>query len=119
MKLWITIGILALATMALPSVATAQDNSNNKDTFSHTLRGCLKQGPNANAYALTDENGKLWDLRSKNVKLGDHVNQMVTVKGKLPKNSTGNGNDTTDNPDRDNRFIVTSLKMNNESCTQP
>jgi len=118
MKLWIAIGALALAATALPGTAAAQDNP-SKDTFTHTLRGCLKQGPNPNAYALTDENGKPWELRSKTVKLGDNVNHMVTVKGKLPKSSTGNGNDSIDNPDRDNRFFVTSIKMTNESCTQP
>ena len=118
MKLWIAIGALVLAATALPGTAAAQDNP-SKDTFTHTLRGCLKQGPNPNAYALTDENGKPWELRSKTVKLGDNVNHMVTVKGKLPKSSTGNGNDSIDNPDRDNRFFVTSIKMTNESCTQP
>jgi hypothetical protein len=115
MKLMLAIGALAvLSTLVGSGIATAQNES---DTFKHTLRGCLKEGTKANVYSLTDENGKMWELRSKAVQLGSHVNHKVAVTGKIPQESkrNGNGGDASS----ENRFTVTSLKMVSDSCDTP
>jgi hypothetical protein len=118
MKLSLLIGTLALAAMALPGTARAQDHT-SPDSFTHTVTGCLKNGTDRNVFSLTDENGKMWELRSKTVQLGQHVNHKVSVTGKIPKKAKSDGNGSSDDATVENRLRVTSLKMINESCTQP
>ncbi len=118
MKVGLVIGTLALAVAALPGIAMtqAQDNA-PPDAFSHTVTGCLKKSTNPNVFSLTDENGKMWELRSKHVRLGQHVNHKVSVTGKLPQKTKG-GDASSDVP-AENRLRVTSLKMVSDSCTAP
>lgn len=114
MKLMLAIVALAVLSWAAPGFVAPQNES---DTFKHTLTGCLKKGTKANVYSVTDENGKLWELRSKTVQLGPHVNHKVAVTGKIPQESkrNGNGGDASS----ENRFNVTSLKMVSDSCENP
>ncbi len=116
MKLILAIVALAIFSLAAPGIVSAQ---NEPDTFKHTLTGCLKKGTKTNVYSLTDENGKMWELRSKTVQLGPHVNHKVAVTGKLPKESKGNGNNSSGDATPENRLTVTSLKMVSESCETP
>src|ERR1019366_1532609 len=69
MNLKLTIGILTIAMMAIPGIAVTQET----DGSTHTATGCLGKSPTANIYMITDEDGKLWDLRSETVPLGAHV----------------------------------------------
>ncbi len=114
MKLRIVMAILALIMMASPGIAAQKD----PDTFTHTLTGCLRQGANANIFALTDENGKSWELRSKTVRLGSHLNHTVTVTGKISQHSKGTGDGSSGGTAPESRLLVTSLKMVNDSCNQ-
>ena len=116
MQLRFVIGTLALVMLASPGISLAQNDS---DTSTHTLTGCLKEGTKANVFSLTDEDGKMWELRSKTVQLSAHVNHKVTVTGKVPPKPKGNGNGSSDDAPAENRLRVTSLKMVNDSCTQP
>jgi len=43
------------------------------------VTGCLQKGELADEFAITGENGKTWELRSRTVKLGDHVGHTVTI----------------------------------------
>jgi len=66
---------------------------------------------------LTDEDGKLWDLRSETVPLGPHVRHAVTVTGTIPKGSKGSGSSGDTSPQ--NHLLVTSLKIVRDNCKQP
>src|ERR1035437_10069383 len=46
-----------------------QDNQENTDNSTHNVTGCLGKTSIANSDALTDEDGKPWDLRSETVPL--------------------------------------------------
>jgi hypothetical protein len=113
MNLKLAIGILAIAIMTVPGIALTQET----DGSVHTATGCLGKSPTANVYALTDEDGKLWDLRSETVPLSPHVGHMVTVTGTIPKDSKGNGSPGDTSPQ--NHLLVTSLKMVRDNCKQP
>ena len=113
MNLKLAIGILAIATMTIPGIAVTQET----DGSTHTATGCLGKSPTANIYMLTDEDGKLWDLRSETVPLGPHVGHTVTVTGTIPKDSKGSGSSGDTAPQ--NHLLVTSLKMVRDNCKQP
>jgi hypothetical protein len=114
MNLKLAIGILAIAMMAIPGIAVTQDNT---DGSTYTATGCLGKTSTANIYALTDEDGKPWDLRSEAVPLGPHVGHTVTVTGTIPKDSKGSGSSGDTAPQ--NHLLVTSLKMVRDNCKQP
>jgi hypothetical protein len=109
-------GILAIAMMAVPRIAMTQDNQNSTDDSTHTATGCLGKSSTANTYMLTDEDGKLWDLRSKTVRLGPHVGHTVTVTGTIPEVPK---NDSPVNTSPQNHLAVTSLKMVRDNCKRP
>jgi hypothetical protein len=111
MNLKLAIGILTIAMMAVPGIAVTQDNTDNS---TQTATGCLQKGPTGNVYILTDENGKMWDLRSKTVPLGPHVGHTVTVTGTIPKVSKGSADTAPQN-----HLLVTKLDMVRDSCKQP
>src|SRR5947209_20398558 len=46
-----------------------------------TVTGCLQKGDEADEFAITGEDGKTWELRSKTVKLDEHVGHTVTITG--------------------------------------
>ena len=117
MNLKLAIGTLTIIMMAIPGIALTQDNQANTDGSTHTATGCLGKSPTANIYMITDEDGKLWDLRGKTVPLGPHVGQTVTVTGTIPKESNG-GNSSSDTSPQ-NHLLVTSLKMVRDNCKQP
>ena len=94
-----------------------QDNQENTDNSTHNVTGCLGKTSTANIYALTDEDGKPWDLRSKTLRLGPHVWHMVTVTGTIPKDSKGS--DSSGDTSSQNHLLVTSLMMVRDNCKQP
>ena len=94
-----------------------QDNQENTDNSTHNVTGCLGKTSTANIYALTDEDGKPWDLRSETVPLGPHVGHTVTVTGTIPKDSKGSGSPGDTAPQ--NHLVVTGLKMVRDNCKQP
>ena len=102
--------ILTLAMIASTAYALAQDNP---DDATQRVTGCLKKNT-ANVYVLMDENGKLWDLHSKNVSFAQHVGHTVTVSGTIPQKSKDNPDDTSPQ----NHLIVTKLDMVSDTCKQ-
>src|SRR5579863_2058763 len=95
MRLSIATGILTIACtvgIATPvSLRARGGQDESTDLKTHTATGCLMKSPVTNTFTITDENGKLWDLRSSTVSLDAHVGHTVTVSGTIPqppKNST-------------------------------
>jgi hypothetical protein len=118
MNLKLTFGMLTFASavflLTASGIAQAQTNEDSTDLKTHTATGCLQKNAVTNTYTITDENGKLWDLRSDTVSLNAHVENTVTVSGTIPqppKNST----DTSPQ----NHLLVTKLDMVRNSCKQP
>jgi hypothetical protein len=117
MKLKVAMGVLNIALItvlitAAPKAAIAQED--NIDEATHMATGCLRQGPTANIFLLTDENGKMWDLRSKTVALKAHVGHTVTVTGTIPKPSNDSGDTAPQN-----HLVVSKVEMVRDNCKQP
>lgn len=117
MKLKLAIGALTLATVgmiATPGITTAQDNASDS---SQMVTGCIQKGATDKIFTLTDENGKLWDLRSKTVQLAPHVGHTVTITGTIPQKSDSD-NKTSGDTSPQNHLRVTNLKMVSDTCQQ-
>jgi hypothetical protein len=90
-----------------------------------TVTGCLQKGDSADEFAITGENGKTWELRSRTVKLAEHVGHTVTINGvrhhetkaeeaKEQKTETKESKEAEAKEAGDLR--VTSLNMVSDSC---
>jgi len=111
MRFQLAITILSLVAMAVPGIEMAQETA---DHATQTATGCLRRATTKNIYILTDENGKLWDLRSDTVPLRSQVGHTVTVTGTMQPDSK----DSSDNAPQ-NHMLVTKLEMVRDSCKQP
>ena len=54
-----------------------------KDTHdkTRTLTGCLQKGDGPTSTRLTAKDGGTWEIKSDNLKLGEHVGHTVTIVG--------------------------------------
>ena len=71
--------VFALGAYVTPS-ASAQEKSAGSKT---TVTGCLQKGDEAGEYSITGEDGKIYGLRSKTVKLSQHLGHKVMITGTL------------------------------------
>lgn len=117
-------GLLILA-MSLWTLAAAAQDSMGSTTKTHTttsVTGCVAKGQEANGFMLTDSDGKVWELFSRDVNLSDHVGHKVTVTGhakspsqaKEAKLQPTEMKESNGKPNGD--LWVKSLKMVSDSC---
>ena len=96
-------------------VASAQREE--KEAASTTVTGCLQKGDEADVFAITGENGKNYELVSRNVKLSAHVGHKVRVSGTLMEEESeeqeGEAGERWAG-----KMYVRSLKMVSETCKQ-
>lgn len=111
MKLKLAGAVLSITLMAVPAIVVAQDTT---EKSLQTATGCLRKNELGNVYILTDENGKMWDLRGRSAQLDQHVGHTVTVTGTIPKASK----DSADTAPQ-NHLVVTKLALVRDSCQQP
>jgi hypothetical protein len=83
MKVRVTLGLIALCGMSLVPAAGFAQTTQDKSAETRTLTGCLSNGEKAGEYSLVGADGSTWEIRSKTVKLADHVGHTVTVTGKV------------------------------------
>jgi hypothetical protein len=113
MKTQLRILMLIPLILAGLGIAVAQDNP---DDSTQRVTGCVRKGSEANHYRLLDDNGKLWNLQSKNVSFAPHVGHWVTVSGTIPQKSN-NDNDKAGDTSPQNDLMVTKLDMVRDTCT--
>jgi len=70
---------LALGGYGTPRVSAQEKTAGGKTT----VTGCLQKGDEPGEYSITGEDGKTYGLRSRAVKLSEHLGHKVTVTGKL------------------------------------
>ena len=92
-----------------------------------TVTGCLQKGDSADEFAIAGKNGKTWELRSKTVKLDEHVGHTVTITGvrhqetkaEEAKEEKTEAKETKEAEAMEAGDLrVTSLKMVSDSCKQ-
>jgi len=104
---------LVLAVRLFTLVASAQES--DKEAARTIVTGCLQKGDDADVFAITGENGKNYELVSRNVKLSAHVGHKVRVTGTLIE-------EESERQEREagegwaGKIYVTSLKMVGETC---
>ena len=70
---------LALGAYGTPKASAQEKTAGGKTT----ITGCLQKGDEPGEYSITAEDGKTYGLRSKTVKLSEHLGHKVTVTGTL------------------------------------
>lgn len=79
-----TLTFVFLTSLVCLGQEPAKDNpkeATQKAMPIQTVTGCLQKGHMAGEFTITAEDGKLWDLSSKTVKLDEHVGHQVTLTG--------------------------------------
>jgi hypothetical protein len=71
--------VFSLGAYVTPSACAQVKTAGTKTT----VTGCLQKGDEAGEYSITGEDGKTYGLRSKTVKLSQHLGHKVTVTGTL------------------------------------
>src|SRR2546421_6598694 len=79
-RLFVLIVFAVVLGMYVTPMGWAQETSASGKT---SVTGCLQKGDEAGEYSLTGEDGKTYGLRSKAVKLSEHLGHKVTVTGSL------------------------------------
>src|ERR1041385_4238501 len=64
-----------------------------------SVTGCLAQGDRTNEYAITDQAGKTYGLRSSSVNLKEHLGHKVTVTGTTSNEKPDNSEAKTGKPE--------------------
>ena len=111
--------VFALALgVYITSIASAQEKSAGGKT---TVTGCLQKGDEAGEYSITGEDGKTYGLRSKSMKLSQHLGHKVTVTGTLRAESAEKEKGEAEEHEKKEAaeavdIRVTDLKMVSDSC---
>jgi hypothetical protein len=108
--------VFALGLCATPS-ASAQEKAGSKTT----VTGCLQKGDEAGEYSITGEDGKTYGLRSKTLKLSQHLGHKVTVTGTLKAESAEKEKGEAEEHEKKEAaeagdIRVTDLKMVSDKC---
>jgi hypothetical protein len=125
--------VAALCISLCPAALQAQETASPATTTAKpmhskvTVTGCLQKGDSADEFAIAGKNGKTWELRSKTVKLDEHVGHTVTVTGvrhhetkaEEAKEEKTEAKETKEAEAMEAGDLrVTSLKMVSDSCKQ-
>jgi hypothetical protein len=109
--------MFALGAYVTPS-AFAQEKSAGGKT---TVTGCLQKGDEAGEYSITGEDGKTYGLRSKSVKLSEHLGHKVTITGTVRAESAEKEKSEAAEHEKKETaeacdIRVTDLKMVSDKC---
>lgn len=101
---------------------SAQMGGSAAPASTQSVTGCLKKGDEAGGFTIAGDDGKVWELHSKKVKLSEHVGHKVTVTGMVAKESKATEDKMEANEKKEasgkeyGDLKVESLKMVSESC---
>jgi len=112
---------LLLFVFALGVYATPRAFAQQKAGSKTTVTGCLQKGDEAGEYSITGEDGKTYELRSKTVKLSQHVGHKVTITGALRAESAEKEKGEAEEHEKKGAaeagdITVTDLKMVSDKC---
>ena len=107
----------ALGAYVAPSASAQEKSAGSKAT----VTGCLQKGDEAGEYSITGEDGKTYGLRSKTVKLSQHLGHKVTVTGTLGAESAETEKGEAEEHEKKEAaeagdIRVTDLKMVSDKC---
>ncbi|HEY5176036.1 MAG TPA: hypothetical protein VII95_10795 [Terriglobales bacterium] len=124
---WAALLLLSLCSPLLFGQGNAQRGQMNQQRTVTTplqvnVTGCLKKSSQTGGYYVADQNGRTWELTSKQVDLAKHVNHVVSVSGHPSTGSTPpEGKSEPGQKPEGNQYFgldVTELDMLSPSCTR-
>src|SRR5712671_3797339 len=83
----VSIGCLAQDTTSHDNMKPSGQEKHKAVGHAKTVTGCLQKGDEPGEFSITAADGKTWELRSKTVKLDQHVGHQVTVTGSAHRES--------------------------------
>ena len=119
----LVVSICPISTRAQESAA--QEKSEAKvehKSKPQSVTGCLQKGDEAGGFSITGDDGKMWELSGRKVKLADHVGHKVTVTGSPAKHTKAHEEkmETAEKKEAAGKeygdLRVSSLKMVSDSC---
>jgi len=123
--LMVPLACLAQDTMSQDNMKPSTQEKQKTMTHAKTVTGCLQKGDEPGEFSITGKDGKTWGLRSKTVKLEEHVGHQVTVTGsphresKAEEKSEEKGAmEKASGHEEYGDLSVTSLKMVSGTCSK-
>lgn len=109
--------VFALGAYVTPSASAHEKSAGGKTT----VTGCLQKGDEAGEYSITGEDGKTYGLRSKTVKLSQHLGHRVTITGTLRAESAEKEKGEAEEHEKKEAaeagdILVTDVKMVSDKC---
>jgi hypothetical protein len=85
LRFWAALTLFALCPLTLQAQDTAASKNPESKATQHPVgvTGCLQKSDEPGEFSITGDDGKTWDLRSRTVKLSEHVGHKVSVTGVL------------------------------------
>jgi hypothetical protein len=121
---WGALTLFALCPLTLQAQDTATSEKAEAKAKQHPIgvTGCLQKSDEPGEFSITGDDGKTWDLRSRTVKLSEHVGHKVSVTG-VPYHETKaeeakeEKTEKKEAAEKENADLrVTRLKMISEKC---
>jgi hypothetical protein len=118
----VSVCLMALITQGVANGGQATSAKSKTAPEMATATGCVQKGVETGGYFLTADDGKVWELSSRTVKLDKHVGHKVTVSGtEVHRSKTAEAKmETHEKQEAAGKAYadlqVTSLKMVSESC---
>jgi uncharacterized protein HemX len=110
-KLWVLLVALIVGAGVVIYLG-AQTKSETK-----TLTGCLQKGDEPNEYSISDASGKIYEMRSSEVKLSDDLGHKVTVTGRMKGEVDEDEKREAKHSKKENGYVqVRKLTMVSTSC---
>ena len=121
MEKLVRLSALLLFVFSLGAYVTPSASAQEKAGSNTTVTGCLQKGDDAGEYSITGEDGKTYGLRSKTVKLSQHLGHKVTVTGTLRAESAEKEKSEAEEHEKKEAaeagdIRVTDLKMVSDKC---
>jgi len=116
LSFWAALTLFALCPLTLQAQATTASKK------PLVVTGCLQKSDEPGEFSITGDDGKTWDLRSRTVKLSQHVGHKVSVTGVLhhetkAEEAKEEKTEKKEAGERENADLrVTRLKMISKTC---
>ena len=104
------------------ATGSAQGAANKTKAPQQSVTGCLLKGDEAGGFTIVGNDGRVWELHSKKIKLSEHVGHTVTLTGSAVRESksTEEKMESSEKKEASGKeysdLKVDSLKMVSDSC---
>jgi hypothetical protein len=106
----------SLAAQSSPDRPDSPEQARKLATQTKTITGCLQKGYEPDEFQITGEDGKVWGLRSSDVKLDGNVGHKVTASGLITHEWKTGETKRLSGKQESGDLRVASVMMVSETC---